>query len=240
MKEIVDFFKQRYKIMIPIMVVIVLLVTVFFLYKEYKYDNYRNKQEVAVYQYFGGIKTEYMSLITYNLKDTIVDVSAKNKKIEYDSTPIYFRDKDRVLFPEDMNIVFPLNEGGQYRLYKYAEYYLDNDLHYIKNDTYVSDYNYFFLFDGKGVYFFPNEVTIKVDNKEFKKLGSMSFVKIVGGNTLEYYDKESEKSEIIELDGKRVDAINDTMEVNLTNRYLMLFGKKVLLVDPSNLNALSN
>ena len=40
--------------LIPVMVVFVLLITVYFLYREYKYDNYRNKKEEEVYQYFGG------------------------------------------------------------------------------------------------------------------------------------------------------------------------------------------
>ena len=240
MKKLVEFIKKYYKIMIPIIVIIVLIVSMFFLYKEYKYDNYKNKQEVSVYQYFSSIKNEYNLTITYNLKDIIVDIASKDKKIEYDATPIYYKDKDKVLFPKEMNMVFPLREGGQYRLYKYAEYSYDNDLHKIKNGVNEGDYTYFFLYDGKKVYFFPDEVTIKIDNKEYKKLSKMSYVKIVGGNTLEYYDKENDKSEIIELDNKQVVAVNNTMEVNLTNRYLVLFGKKVLLVDPDNLNALSN
>jgi len=35
MKNIVNFFRRHYKILIPVMVGIVLLVTIFFLYKEY-------------------------------------------------------------------------------------------------------------------------------------------------------------------------------------------------------------
>ena len=43
-KKIKKFFLEKYKILIPIMVVFVLLITLYFLYREYKYDNYRNKQ----------------------------------------------------------------------------------------------------------------------------------------------------------------------------------------------------
>ena len=45
MKNIVNFCREKYKILIPVMVVIVLFVTIFFLYREYKYDNTRNKEE---------------------------------------------------------------------------------------------------------------------------------------------------------------------------------------------------
>ena len=66
MEKIIEFCKEKYKILIPIMVVLVLLITVYFLYKEYKYDSYCNKQEVSVYQCFNGVKTEYTAIITYS------------------------------------------------------------------------------------------------------------------------------------------------------------------------------
>ena len=113
MDKIIQYVKKNYRMLIPVMVVLVLLVTVYFLYREYKYDNYRNKQEVDVYQYFGGVKNEYKAIVTYNLDDKIVDITSKDKSVEYDSTPVYYKDKKQVLFPSEMNIVFPLKEGSQ-------------------------------------------------------------------------------------------------------------------------------
>ena len=49
MKSIIKFFKRRYKILIPVMVALVLLVSLFFLYRRYEYDNTRNKKEIPVY-----------------------------------------------------------------------------------------------------------------------------------------------------------------------------------------------
>ena len=239
-EKIITFCKRKYKILIPIMVVFVLLVAVYFLYKEYKYDNYRNKQEVSVYQYFGGIKNEYTAIITYNLKDIIVDISAKDKKIEYDSTPIYFNDINKIVFPNDMSIVFPLREGSQFRLYKYSEYEKNDNLHMIKNGANKNDYSYFFLFDGKGLFYFPEEITLKVNNNELVKLSAMSYAKIIGGYTLEYYDKEKDTAKVIEIEGKKITAENDKFNINLSERYVMSYDKKVLLVNPYNLNSLNN
>ena len=39
MKKVINFCKENYKVLIPVMVGIVLLITLFFLYREYKYDN---------------------------------------------------------------------------------------------------------------------------------------------------------------------------------------------------------
>lgn len=241
MKKVIDFCKQRYKMLIPVMVVFVLLITVYFLYREYKYDNYRNKKEETVYQYFGGVKNEYTAIITYNLKNVIVDIKPKNKKIEYDATPIYYADQNKILFPSEMNMVFPLKDGSQYKLYKYSIYEkIDNTDMITMNNK--SDYYYhFFLFDGKGLYFFPEEVTLYVNNKEYRKLSSMSYVSMVGGYTLTYYDKEKDTSEVLEVEGKKVLVSSDNMhlKINLNERNFTVYDKQVLLFAPYNLNALS-
>lgn len=235
MKKIIDFCKEKYKVLIPVMVGIVLLIAIFFLYREYKYDNTRKKEEVRVFQYFGGIKNEYGAVVTYNLKNSIVNLSSKDKKIEYDSTPVYFVDNDKVLFPSEMTIVFPLKDGSQFKLYKYAIYYKDDNLHYIKNNVDTGNYNYFFLYDGKNVFFFPDDVTLKIDGKDYKQLGGKSYVSVIGGLTLIYYDTTTDSSEVIELNGRTVTVSNDNLDVNINEKYFVSFGKKVLLFTPDKL-----
>ena len=239
MKKVINFLKQRYKIFIPVMVVFVLLITVYFLYREYKYDNYRNKEEVAVYQYFGGIKNEYTAIITTNLRGNIVDISPKDKKIEYSSVPIYYKDKDIVIFPSEMSIVFPVKNAGQYKLYKYSKYEKIDDTHIITNALDSGEFYYFFLFDGKGLYFFPDEVTLNIDDKEYTTLGAMSYLSYVGGYTIKYYDKVTEKSELLEIEGKKITISSEKININVNESYFMVFNDKNLLVKPYNLNALS-
>lgn len=240
MEKLIEFCKKKYKILIPVMVVFVLLLTIYFLYKEYKYDNYRNRKEIAVFQYFGGVKNEYDAIVTYNLNKTIIGVSAKDKKIEYDSTPIYYSKKNKIIFPNEMSIVFPLKEGSQYKLYKYSTYQKKDNLNIIKSDVNTFQEYYFFLYDGKGLFFFPDEVKLNIDGREYRSLSAMSYVHIVGGYTLTYYDREKDESEVIEIEGKKITVISDSMNVNLSERYCMSFGNKVLLVNPYNLNALNN
>ena len=240
MDKILSFLKRKYKILIPVMVVFVLLITVYFFYREYKYDNYRNKQEVEVYQHFNGVLVEYAAQVVYNLKKVIVEVKPIDRKITIEKSPIYYKDEDKVIFTEDMNIAFPAQDGSQYRLYKYATYTYDNESHKISNDGKSGSYSYFFLYNGEDLFFFPDEVSLKIDDKEYAKLGKMSYVKIVGGNTLEYYDKEHDKAEFIEVEGKAITASNDNMDINLSEKYITSFGHKILLFNPQNLKGLSN
>lgn len=236
MKKIIDFCKEKYKVLIPVMVAIVLVLTIFFLYREYKYDNTRNKEEVKVFQYFGGVRVDYTSIITYNLRNSIVEVSAKDKLIEYNTVPIYYEDKSNVIFPVEMSIVFPLRDGSQYKLYKYATYYNEDGVHFIKNNTDIGNYADFFLYNGKDVFFFPEETVLKINNKEYKKLGAMSYVSVVGGYTLIYYDADKDISEAIELDGDVVTVEGNNINVNISERRFNSFSNKVLLMSPNNLN----
>lgn len=236
MERIIKYCREKYKILIPVMVILVLAITVFFLGREYKYDNYRNKKEYSVYQYFGGVKTEYTAIITYNLRDKIVDLKAKDKKINYDSTPVYYQEEDKVLFPKEMNLVFSLREGSQYKINKYSNYYTEKDDQYIINNNELIEYDNYFLFDGEELYFFPNPVSLYINDEKITELGKMSYASVIGGYTLIYYDYEKDISKVIELDYDIVTVKGKNLEVNLNERYCLSFDRKVLLTDPNNLN----
>lgn len=235
MKKFINFCKEKYKVLIPVMVAFVLLLTMFFLYKEYQYDNTRNKKEEMVYQYFGGDRVEYTAILTYNLRDNIIDIEGKDKKVRYDSTPVYYQNEDKVLFPKQMTIVFPYKKA-QYKLYKYATFYVQDEAYFIKNNIDVGYYDDFFLYDGKNMFFFPDEVTIKLEGKDYKKLGAGSYVSVVGGTTLIYYDTTTEISETIELIKNEVSVYNDFIDLNISEKYYNSFRSKIILIGPDNLN----
>lgn len=239
MKKVIDFCKKEYKIMIPVMVVIVLLITVYFLYREYKYDNYRNKQEYSVYQYFADIKKDYTAIVTYNLKDVIIDLKPKDIKIDYDSTPMYFKDADKVLFPKEMSIVFPLRGGIQYKLLKYSTYEKIKNLDVITSGDVNKDFLHFYLYDGKDLFFFPSEMELKVNGKKLVTLSPMSYARVVGGYTLVYYDRENDIAKAIELDNDTVTLANDMVSIDIINKYSVIMGKKVILSDIEKLKPVS-
>ncbi len=236
MEKIIDFIKKRYKILIPLMVVLVLLITVYFLYREYKYDNYRDKREVLVYQYFGGNRVDYTALVTYNLKGAIVNLEAKDQSISYDGTPVYYRDSSMVLFPEEMNIVFPLKDGAQYRLYKYSLYENDNGEKRITVNTDIGNYNYFFLYDGEGNYFFPDDVVLKIGANKEINLSANSYV-YADLYTLIYYDYQKDEAQVLELSKEEIWVENADFSVNVRENYFMHFGKKVLLFKPYKIDS---
>ena len=238
MEKIITFIKKKYKILIPIMVIFVLLIAMYFLYKEYKYDYYRKKETVSVYQYFGGNLYEYDAIINYNLKNVIVDISSTKDKINYDSTPIYFKNEEKIIFPKEMTIAFPLRGGSQFKLYNFSIYERINNENYITTGNDKSKYEFFFLFDGKGTYFFPEPVTLKIDEKEYTNLGSMSYIRIVGTSTMTYYDKENNQVEYLEIEGKKITVSSENINVNLSDQSFKSLSSDILLAGPSYLNSI--
>lgn len=241
MNSIISFCKRKYKVLIPIMVGLVLFVTLFFLYKEHKYENTRIKKEISVFQSFSGIRTDYTAIVTYNLKDRIVGLQSKDLKIYYDSTPIYYVDEKKVIFPEEMSVVFPLKKNGiQFKVYKYASYYNNAGGHFLSNNNDVKDASYgnFFMYDGEGLFFFPDEVYLKINNEEYKKLGAMSYVNLVSDFSLVYYDTNTDTGELIEMNNDSVVINSEYYDINVSNRYFSVFSEKTLLMHPNNLEAL--
>lgn len=235
--KIFERLKKEYKVVIPAIAIIVLLIAVFYFYREYRYNNYRHKEEEKVYQYFSGIRTDYDLILTLNLKDIIVDIKPKNKTIYYDSTPVYYKKYDKVLFPYEMNAIFPLKEAAQYRLYKYSIYEYDDETYYLINNNQKKDYLHFFMYDGSGLFFFPYESILKIDGREDINLSSMSYVKIVT-DTLIYYDKKTDKSEVIELNEEGVSVSSDDYLINIRERYFVRLGNKILLFHPEHLKSI--
>lgn len=237
MNNIFDKLKRNYKIIIPVVAIVVLLIAIFYFYREYRYNNYRNKEEVKVYQYFVGVRSDYELILTKNLKNDIIDINSKNIKVNYDSTPIYYSNDNTVLFPMEMNAVFPLKEASQYKLYKYSLYRYDDEMHYITNRNKSKDYLRFFLYDGDGLFFFPYDSILKIDGRGDIKLSGMSFVEIVS-DTLIYYDKVSNTSNVIELNKENVTVSNEDYLVNIREKYFTRLGSKVLLFHPLHLKSI--
>ena len=64
----------------------------------------------------------------------------------------------------------------------------------------------------------------------------MSYVQVVNGESLIYYDTASDEAEVIDVTGKNVTVIGKYIDVNLNNRYFMSFDNMVLLFQTNKLN----
>ena len=73
LKKIGEIIKNNYKIIIPIILMLVLFIAFFVYYKISILDNYRKDTKDYFYQYFYGKKYEYNGVVTTNRHNVIVD-----------------------------------------------------------------------------------------------------------------------------------------------------------------------
>ena len=105
--KIVSYLKENYRLIIPIALMIVVFIAAIIYYKVTIFDNYTKDSEEKVYQWFYSQKTEYTGIVSKNRKNEIANFKAKDAEIRFDSTPVYYQEKDIVIFPSKMSVVMP-------------------------------------------------------------------------------------------------------------------------------------
>lgn len=176
-----------------------------------------------LYQYLTGFKIEYTGKIKINkTKDKITKLSFIDQEIELDSTPIYYQDEEKVLFPKNMSVIYPL-EGLQYKINYYSQAYNDFEEVSVKDRSLEKRLFNSIIYDGGDIYFLTEECSVSFNNTEYK-LGRLSYVIVDTLNkvvSLYNYEKdefiqiENVNDEVIISNGKyRVNASLDLMYYN--------------------------
>lgn len=211
-----EFIKKYYSILIPAFLVIVILIAVILYAMEYKNNRYAIVTDTKVYQYFSGNKMEYTAKVGRNRKKVILNFEAKDFSVNLDSTPVYVKKKEGadVIFPKEMMAFFPLNDKA-YVVDALSEVYTNYDLNYLRIKRLDKSFDHMFLYDGKDLYFFLDEVTLIVGDKEII-LNPMSYVSCSYLNMVEYYDYSSDKYVTIELGNENVYVKNDYMNIDVS------------------------
>ena len=210
-----DFVKNKYNILIPVCLIVVLLIAILLYAKEYKNNRYAELKEVEVYQYFSGIKMEYNANIGRNRKNVILEFVNDNFAVNLDSTPVYIKESGNVIFPKEMSIVFPLKDK-QYRVNALSEIYKENNLYYLNIRNLNKVLENIFYYDGNNLYFFVDNTILTVGDREIL-LSPMSYVSCSYQNLVEYYDKENDIFETINITNEKVIVKNDYMTIDIAS-----------------------
>lgn len=210
-----NFKKNKYNLLIPICLVVVLLISILLYAKEYKNNRYAELKEVEVYQYFSGVKMEYTANIGRNRKNVILEYENNDFAVSLDTTPVYIKKSGNVIFPKEMSIIFPLKDK-QYRVNALSEIYTENNLHYLNIRNLNKALENIFYYDGNNLYFFVDNVTLTVGAREIS-LSPMSYVSCSYQNLVEYYDKEKDTFETINITNEKVTVKNDYMTIDIAS-----------------------
>lgn len=230
------FISDNYKILIPIVLLLVIFLGFIIYYVVSKTFVYTKVVNGNYYQYFGGEKVNYNADITYDKKGVIKNINPKDKIINYDSTPMYDKNNDIVIFPSDMSVVAPVMNCSEYltKANSYIKY--ENKRYSLVTNKYNNYLGHYFLFDGKDLYFFIEDVTLIMGDEKIE-LSPFSYV-IADGRNITYYDKKNDKINSFVSDPGITYVKNDYYKVYISSDYIDFSGQRVILTE--DISYLSN
>ena len=221
-------FTNKYiKIIIPAIVLIVLLIIIVIYTSEYRYNRYRNKQNHNFYQYFAGLKIEYEATVSLNKKDVIKGFSPIDKKINFESIPIYYKEEKKVIFPNQMSIIFPLKKATQFKIPEFSYIEKIKDITYLTYDNFYDNLDHYIIYDNKNLYLFSDSITFTINNEEIT-LTPLSYV-IAKYDSFSYYDYETDTYKSYDI-SENITVSNEFYEFNVTEGYIKYLNNKGLLI----------
>lgn len=227
MKVVNKIFKKKNIKWFAIIILIIMVIIFFSLRRsadEIKIKDY------DLYQYLTGIKIEYTGTIKMNKEtEDITKISFKEESVELDSTPIYYKDSIKALFPKNMIVLYP-HSGESYRLNYFATIYKELEDVYIKSGNLEKNMTNAIIYDGSDLYFLADDFEIKFGNETIN-LKAMSYIIVDTLNqTVQIYDREKDEFKIFEGITEEVIISNKRVKVNATLDLMYYNGKSRLIL----------
>lgn len=180
------------------------------------------------YQYIGEVKQEYVGELELTKEGEITRLTSLNIDIQLDSTPVYYKNENRAIFPENMEIVFPNASTSAYRIPRFSSVFLEDEVAYVEVNRVEIPVQNSFIYDGNNLYFFLEKTIISIDDKEYE-LPAMSYVSVEYNDEIEIYNKESDECIIEDISGKEVRAEGSKYSIDLNVDSMEFDGKEQLL-----------
>ena len=231
MKNKIKSFFTKKNIVFVVLIIILIIISLFFVLR-------KNMDKVIIkdhdlYQYLNGIKIEYTGTIEIDKKtEDITKLNFKDVSIDLDTTPIYFKDSSKTLFPKNMGVMFP-TQGTQYKINYHSTIYRELEDIYVKDGSMKRILSDAIIYDGADIYYLVDETKITFLENEII-LKPMSYIIVDTFNQMVQvydYDKDNfsvyenvNDEVIISTDKYKVNASFDLMYYNDKSR---LFIKKI-------------
>lgn len=174
-------------------------------------------QDGHFYQYYFGVRNEYIGKIYLNREEGISKITIENKDVTLDSTPLYYSEEpNKLILPKDMMMV-TLDET--IKLSKITHFSIisqdKNLMTTVEKRDKKTNINNGFIYDGKDLYFFLESETLKINGKEYK-ISPLSYVKVKYQEFIEIYNYDENQNIVIQDQ----EAVNK--DVILESRYYTL------------------
>lgn len=209
---------------------ILLLIAVIMLISVYMIKlNTEETQSGEFYQYFGGKKIEYQGALKITKKGEITQLECTDINIQLDSTPVYYQnERDKVLLPENMAKVVPIDNGRMTKVNRFSNIYRDEETIYLQSQSKNAPIENAFLYDGADLYIFVQKTTVTVEEEEYS-LSPFSYIISTYHDSVEIYNYAKDEYTIIPTTNNVI-AKTDDYEINTTVDSIKYGEKEQLLL----------
>lgn len=234
-EELLEKKKKRKNTIITISIISALIIIIIVVSIIIANLNSTKTESHNFFQWYSGQKVEYKGELTFTRKEGLTELKATDKKVTLDSTPVYYAEKEnKVIFPEDMAIVFPNNNGMMYRINHFSniieesnDVYLETNLAVETNKTKLDQA---FLYDGQDLYFFLERCNITVNGTTYE-VSPLSYAIVRYKQRVEIYNYEKDEYQVIDIqNGQEAKVITDTYTINMSFDSLQTKEKEQLLI----------
>lgn len=207
------------------LIIIIVLITIFI-----GTLNSKSIKSHNFYQWISGEKIAYTGELIFNRKEGLVELKAIDKDVTLDSTPVYYADeKNKVIFPKNMAIVYPTNNGVTYRINQCSNIVAENGETYLET-TNKTRLEQAFLYDGQDLYFFLERTKIIV-NGTIYEVSPLSYVKVNYKQNVEIYNYQKDEYQIIDTTEVQDATVEgDTYTINMSVDSIQTAEKEQLLI----------
>ena len=210
----------------------------FFIFRK-KVDEYKIEKH-DLYQYFMGFKMEYKGSIKLNRDNQkITKITFGKDIVNLNSTPLYYKGEEKVLFPESMSVI-KSKEGKQYRINYFSLVYKDLDYYSVQDGKKNTKLTNTVIYDGRDLYFFIEDVVVSFGENQIS-LPPLSYIYVDTFNhSVEVYNYKEDDCKVYENISEEVIIKNDNYKVNATLDIMYYNDNSRLLIkDISKLKALA-
>lgn len=199
---------------LAVIILILILVCSFVLF--FEVNDYRKikSEQHDFYYYFISDRIDFKGNILLSYQDNIM--SLENENVTLNSTPVYYKnDSDKMILPENMEIVYPYKNNPMFKIGKFASIYYEGNYLYINSEAGKGRLYDCFFYDGENLYVFIEKTTLIVDGVSYE-LSPMSYVEATN-NYVKIYDRKIDNFVFLEQNITKVDAYTDEYTINLLN-----------------------
>ena len=227
--------KKNSKILlISFIVILVVSIVGFVIYKHYANLNEVTIKDYELYQYFVGQKYEYTGELSLKRNGEITKLKYKDIEIDVDSTPIYFKNiSNEMLLPTNMGFYILRVRNKNYKLPYFSRIYVEESQNDSSSFLMFNDEKIYLeksiLFDGENLYAFLYETTVIIEGEKIE-LSPLSYITVNYRDEISYYDKKNDKYIIIPTHEEDVIAVIDGFKVNLSTDSIMYEDNAKLLI----------